>query len=165
MYDAIGRVVKVIHAIEGYLVTYMLLAIVLSMSLQVVMRYLFGNPLTWSEELCILLLIYLSYISADMVYRNKGHIAITYFIDLFPPNWKWVLQCGVHSLVILGLFLIFLKSLQVIKMQAHHTIAAALPLPKSFWVFPIALVFPSMILTAFHFILQELSGKKLEQEI
>lgn len=58
----------------------LLLVLILIMTLaclgQVIWRYLFNDPLIWSEELSRFLFIWISYLGAWMAWRYRRHIAL-----------------------------------------------------------------------------------------
>ena len=130
--------------------------IVSVIALQIFVRYLFGKPFPWAEELSSLLLIYLTFLTADIVYKDKGHIAIDYFINFLSDRWKASLALLIYAFI--GIFIIVLipKCIALLKMQAGHSTAATLALPKSFWSLPVPIAFGSMLLTTIYFIMQEL---------
>lgn len=123
--------------------------------LQVILRYLFRSPMTWAEELTALLLIYLSFLTADLVYKEKGHIAIDYVVKLFGDKTQAIVAILVHLFTGVFLVIVFQQSIPLIKAQSGHTTAAALPLTKSYWTLPVPIVFSSMFLTTLQMILEE----------
>ncbi len=51
---------------------------------------------------------------------------------------------------------IFQQGISLMKSQAGHTTAAALPLSKSYWTLPVPVIFLSMLLTTLQMILEEI---------
>jgi TRAP-type C4-dicarboxylate transport system permease small subunit len=129
--------------------------------LQVVLRYFFGSPMTWAEELTALLLIYLSYLTADMVYKEKGHIAIDYVVKLFGSRNQAIIAIAIDLFTCVFLVVTLQQGISLMKSQIGHTTAAALPLSKSYWTLPVPIVFLSMFLTTAQMILEEI--EKLKQ--
>lgn len=60
--------------------------IIILISLQVITRYVFKHPLSWSEELTRYFLIWLVMIGAVMGLSNKEHIKIETFVHLLSPK-------------------------------------------------------------------------------
>ena len=58
--------------------------ILLLVVLQVVMRYVFNSPLTWSEELAVYVMIWLTFIGSLICMRDKEHIEVTILVDHLP---------------------------------------------------------------------------------
>lgn len=55
---------------------------------QVIMRYVFNNSLSWSEEFGKFLFVWISWIGIGIGHRRKEHIKITMLVDLFPYKLK-----------------------------------------------------------------------------
>ena len=124
--------------------------------LQVILRYFFNSPMTWAEELTALLLIYLSFLTADMVYKDKGHIAIDYVVKLFSDRTQAAIGILIHLFTGVFLVVTLLQGISLMKDQAGHTTAAALRLSKSYWTLPVPIIFLSMFLTTLQLILDEI---------
>jgi len=52
----------------------------------VIMRYLFNNALTWSEEFLRFAMVWFTLISAAVLHYQKGHVGIVIFRDMFPDR-------------------------------------------------------------------------------
>lgn len=124
-------------------------------SCQVFLRYLFNNPFTWAEELGALLLIYLSFVTGDVVYKKNAHISIDYVVGFFPPRLRAATEIALGLMICACLAALTVVSIPVIQDQFGFTIAAALPLPKSWWTMPVPIVFFSMILTTVNGIIHQ----------
>jgi TRAP-type C4-dicarboxylate transport system permease small subunit len=137
-----------------------LAGLTLLISLQVFLRYVFNNPFTWAEELGALLLIYLSFLTGDIVYKKRAHISIDYVVSFFPPRVRAATEVAVGLMICAFLAALTVVSISVIQDQFGFTIAAALPLPKSYWTMPVPVIFTSMLLTTLNVILQQLPRLK-----
>jgi TRAP-type C4-dicarboxylate transport system permease small subunit len=116
-------------------------------SCQVFLRYLFNSPFTWAEELGALLLIYLSFVTGDVVYKKHAHISIDYVVGFFPPRLRAATEMTLGVLICTCLGTLVVVSIPVIADQFGYTTAAALPFSKSWWTMPVPIVFCSMLLT------------------
>ena len=74
---------KVNKLLDGISVLCMVL-ILLLVIVQVGMRYLFNSPLTWSEELAVFVMIWLTFIGSLICMRDKEHIEVTILVDHLP---------------------------------------------------------------------------------
>lgn len=54
--------------------------------LHVIMRYVFSNALTWSEEFLRFSIVWFSLVSAAVLHHRKGHVGIIIFRDMFPDR-------------------------------------------------------------------------------
>ncbi|WP_134702806.1 TRAP transporter small permease [Ammoniphilus sp. YIM 78166] len=80
---------------------------------QVVARYLFSAPPSWSEELARYLMIWLTFLGAAIAFRTNAHLGLDFFVGLLPgKGQRWVSwMVGALLLVVLGL--IFSKGFEV----------------------------------------------------
>lgn len=60
-----------------------------------VMRYVLGSPLTWVEEIQLLLMVWMTFFGGCIAFEKRGNIAITLFVDRFPQK----MQKGIEAIV------------------------------------------------------------------
>jgi TRAP-type transport system small permease protein len=60
--------------------------ILLLVVVQVVMRYVFNSPLTWSEELAVYLMVWMTFIGSVICMRDKEHIEVTVLVAYLPAG-------------------------------------------------------------------------------
>ncbi len=51
-------------------------------------RYVFDQPLTWSDELATLLFVWLSMLGSVVALRRGEHMRLTTFVRAMPPAWR-----------------------------------------------------------------------------
>ena len=68
---------------------------------QIVMRWIFKDPIIWSEELIRLMYVWICYIGWTIASRNRTHIRITFLVSTLPRLPGKVLQTINCLLVIL----------------------------------------------------------------
>jgi len=88
------------------LVVTMLLAIVVVLTAQIVARYIFEAPLVWSEELVLIMLLWITFLGSALVLEARGHISIDFVVRLMPERMQRVIQ-----LCTAGLMLVFCAAL------------------------------------------------------
>lgn len=86
--------------IEEWLIIALLANIVTLIFVQVCMRYLFKDSLSWSEELVIWSFIWFLWVGVSYGFKTRKHICVTAFVDLLPNQIKNVINILI-SLVIL----------------------------------------------------------------
>lgn len=64
----------------------------LSAFFNAVMRYAFNSPLRWSEELCVITLIWTVYTSLPLIERDNDHLHMTALFNALPGKVKTVLN-------------------------------------------------------------------------
>ncbi len=82
------KALKTLDKVEDSLLVFMFVAMVSIIFFQVIMRYVFNNSLSWSEELGKFLFVWLSWIGISIGHRRREHIKITLLVDRLPPVAK-----------------------------------------------------------------------------
>ncbi len=153
--EKFGLILKKIQRLETILAVLLFGFIVSIIALQIFVRYLLGKPFPWAEELASLLLIYLTFLTADIVYKQKAHISIDYFVNFFSERTKAFIAIVIYFLIAIFIVVLIPKCIMLLKMQYGHITAAVVTLPKSFWSLPVPIAFGSMLMTTVYFISEE----------
>ena len=103
MKRSIQKVDKCLSMIENAVIILGLSAMFLILLAQVIMRYVFSRPLTWSEEAARFIFVYVSFIGISYAYRQKGHIRMEVIVNLFPQ----AVRRGLEVLINLGTIALF----------------------------------------------------------
>ena len=103
MKRSIQKVGKCLSMIENAVIILGLSAMFLILLAQVIMRYVFSRPLTWSEEAARFIFVYVSFIGISYAYRQKGHIRMEVVVNLFPQ----AVRRGLEVLINLGTIALF----------------------------------------------------------
>ena len=103
MKRSIQKVDKSLSMIENAVIILGLSAMFLILLAQVIMRYVFSRPLTWSEEAARFIFVYVSFIGISYAYRQKGHIRMEVVVNLFPQ----AVRRGLEVLINLGTIALF----------------------------------------------------------
>jgi TRAP-type C4-dicarboxylate transport system permease small subunit len=94
--------------IEGVVISAFLVFVALTFG-QVVLRYGFGRPLTWSEEVSRYLFVWVVFVGSGVAARYQGHIALDFLVNRFPPRPRHgvAMVMGVLSLAMLLLVFVW----------------------------------------------------------
>lgn len=103
MKRSIQKVDKCLSMIENAVIILGLSAMFLILLAQVIMRYVFSRPLTWSEEAARFIFVYVSFIGISYAYRQKGHIRMEVVVNLFPQ----AVRRGLEVFINLGTIALF----------------------------------------------------------
>ena len=79
----IGRILDFIIVSFSFVAGLLLAFILLSVCLEVVMRYFFNRPLQWVVELTEYALLYITFLGTAWLLRSEGHINVDVFLTLF----------------------------------------------------------------------------------
>jgi len=63
-----------------------LVVIVFATGVEVISRSIFGSPMIWTGELSILAQVWLTFIGASAVYKERGHVGMTGLTEILPPR-------------------------------------------------------------------------------
>lgn len=100
---------------------------------QVIMRYVFSNASSWSEELIRFIFIWCSFMAAAIGVREGIHIGITIFVDLLPGKFVPLAHIVVNLAILVFAGFMVYYGWQNVKM-ADGQPSPALGIPMS-WVY------------------------------
>ena len=78
----LDRINNLLAMISGILVLYMML----SVTYEVVMRYLFNRPTSWVVDIASLIVLYFTFASAAWLLREDGHVYMDMFLMMLKPK-------------------------------------------------------------------------------
>ncbi len=118
-----------------------------SIAIGVFFRTLLDDPLAWTNELAVLGLVWLTFLGASALFKERGHIAVDAVSPLLPPMARRVLALALIALMgtsaaIVGWFLLPLLPLQ------HRKMISGLDLPRSWHGIPVLWMSASMTVSA-----------------
>lgn len=87
-----------LNNLEEIILVIMFTSMVLVIFGQIIMRYIFNNSLSWSEELGKFLFVWMSWIGISIGAKRKEHIKITMFVDKCSSNSAMI--CNILSEII-----------------------------------------------------------------
>ena len=100
---------------------------------QVVMRYVFNNAPSWSEEMVRFMFVWSSFIAAAIGIKEHIHIGVEVFVNLLPKSVARIVQIGVNLIIIIFAGYMIKYGLAVTVMTQRQP-SPALGLPMS-WVY------------------------------
>ena len=125
---------KVLHLIDEYLEEYFLVTtlvvMVVVIFLQVVMRYVFQNSLSWSEELARYLFLWQVWVGASYATKKSRHLRVEILRDALPSLGQKILET-LATLIWLAfaVLVVYLSYGITTKVMASSQITPALHLP------------------------------------
>lgn len=99
-----------------------LLVVVLIVSAQVISRKFFHNSIIWSEEVALLLMVWMAFISMAIGVAKDIHIRITMFYDLLPGVLKKFFTVLERIVTLFVGFVLLDSGIDLIKMTLHSTL-------------------------------------------
>ena len=114
--------------ISSFACAFMLGAMTLAVLAGVIFRYVFLNPLGWTEELSRYLMIWTASLAISVGIYHGEHIGLTFLPDRIRGRYpKIVLNLGVNLLILLFLTVMLVYSLNMVR-DAKFQIAQSLPI-------------------------------------
>lgn len=133
-------------AVLRFAITAMLMALLLIMGVQIVLRYGFSSSLIWAEESCRYLLIWISFLAVSLSYERGEIASVNMLRDALPRRAGLFLSMlsnalGVVLLAVLVLYgFRYAQRLGAAPIPAMHFLFGDLfgpdaPVPGMFWVY------------------------------
>ncbi|MDR1495865.1 MAG: TRAP transporter small permease [Clostridiales Family XIII bacterium] len=119
-----------LNNIESICVGIMIAVAVVVIFMQIIMRYVFNNSLSWSEELARYLFIWFSWLGVSIGQRNGEHISVTLLTDrLKPAPQKVVIFIKDIITLLILLVLVYYGVVVVGKQISMGVVSVALKIP------------------------------------
>ena len=155
MLKGYSKFLDVLEKVEKAILAITVAIMIIIITYQVIMRYVFANANSWSEELARYLFIYDVMIGAAMAIRRNSHLQIDILINLMKPKARILLSivATLAGMVFIGF--LFAYSITLVQTGAR-TMSAGLGIPMSipYACMPIGLVL--MFLTSIEFIFKNI---------
>ncbi len=142
----------------------MLVAMVIIICYQVVLRFVFNQSPSWSEEIAIVLMIWFGILSIPIGVKHNLHIGIEFLYSKCPPPVQYVVSRAIYLLLAgFGVFMI-VYGLELTQFMTMSTLPATkLPSAVEYVVIPIAGVM--LIYNAAELMLQSWSDFQAERRM
>lgn len=139
-----------------------LIVIIFSVASGVVSRYIFNNPLTWTEELSILMMVFLAFLSIGAATVKRKHIVADFLLQNASNNYKQSISLITSVASIIFIWILLYSALIII--PSLNFITTALKISRKLYFVPLFLIVPIMTLVYVEDILQALVGIKSKKE-
>lgn len=120
---------------EKLIIALFMITMCLLIFVQVVSRYVFGDSVTWTEELSRYMFIWLVFLTIGVGFKENKHISIDIVLDLFPKIIQKAIR-QITYLAMLGLSALFVWEgyILVLQMQMYGQTSPNLEIPM-WWVY------------------------------
>ncbi len=109
---------------------------------QVVLRYIFNNPLSWSEELARIVFIYMTFMGIGAAYSRGRHMFVDAIVTLFPMKIQKGIQflvAGMASVFFLVVMIVTVRSIVELFRIELNTPAMEFPMGLVYLIIPLGL--------------------------
>ena len=93
----------------GLLCGWIIMAMTLTVTFDVVMRYFFNRPTAWALELNLYLLVATSFLAGGYCLLNDGHVRVDIIYQIFPPRIRALVDVITSALFFLFVAVIVWK--------------------------------------------------------
>jgi len=152
----LDKISKILGKFEMAFSCTILVAMVAVVGLGVFLRYVLKSPLIAGMNFATLMLIWLTFFGASFVYRERGHIAIDFIVDMLPVLLRHIVIVIIYIIIGFMLIVTLIQSSYLIEVQWKQEIVA-LDIPRSFLSIPIFIAAILMIFTTIRHILEEVN--------
>jgi TRAP-type C4-dicarboxylate transport system permease small subunit len=148
------RIIAWMAKVESWLSGLLLGGCCASIGCQLFARFVLGKALPWPEELCVIFLIYLTFLGSGALYKNNEHIDVEYFVDKWVPDDKRMLVFKfVHVCCLIGFIVLAIGTWRGLPRAMNFTTGAAIPIPRGYTRLPLLFMSITNILAAIAFLL------------
>ena len=164
------RLLVAIGRIERVAGVALLALIVVTISIQVGTRYLFGRPLVWVEELATYSFIWSVFIGAALGMKELRHIRIDTFVVRLAPRPQAFMRAVLWALATFAALVVAIGALEIMPIEARsRTMALPVEVDRHwFYSVPLFAGLASMALTGCYLVAAELAralrGRPVEAE-
>ena len=141
--------IKFLVNIDQYISAILFIVIMVLLFLQVVSRYVFHHSFTWTEELSILLFVWMTYTGVSSAVTYRKNLRIDALLNVVPFKVKKALLIISDVIfIVFNLYLIF-PLLELIKsIGTSKTPILGIPKAITYWLIPFILIVSSIKLLA-----------------
>lgn len=131
----------------------------------VIMRYIFGSPFTWLEEVQLWCMVWIVYAAAGAAFRTGSHVAIEMVVELFPKAVQKIIEVLISLVVVFVIGFLFVESIGFVQLfvrSGRTTNMLSVPYSLIYGIVPISCIL--MIVNFFYAKYREFKGLDIEKE-
>lgn len=117
----LDRLDRLIDALLYLVSAFLMLAIAAVISWCIFARYALNHPPLWSEDVPMVLFVWMTFIALAVATRRGENIRVTFFIEKWSPRPRLALELLMHALVIAMMAVVLRFSFDIIRLQLRGT--------------------------------------------
>lgn len=164
------RLLELIGRVERAVGVLLLSTIVISITIQVITRYLFGRPLVWVEELAGYCFLWGVFLGAAAGMKELRHIRIDTFVSRLSPRPQALWRALIWAIATACCVIIAVQAWDIMEVESRsRTMSLPVDLPRHlFYSTPLFVCTVSIVLTGLYLICAELmrgiTGRPVDAE-
>jgi len=107
------------------------IALCVSVSVQVLARYIFNHAFGWGEEFPIFIFLWVSFLAAAVAYRDGDHLSVDFIVAKYPPKIRRIVHYINLFLCLVFVLLLFYFEGQM-TWSARTSTFVVMKIPKAF---------------------------------
>jgi TRAP-type C4-dicarboxylate transport system permease small subunit len=118
---------KLLRTLDRFMEVFSVASLVIMLTLtvfQVVMRYVFNKPTSWSEEITLFTLVWFGYVAMAIGVRKDTHISLEFLYDHLGAKGKKILDIVRYSLLLALALMMTYYSFPMIKIGMTNAMPA-----------------------------------------
>lgn len=167
---AAWRLLRGLGTLERSACVALMTLIVVSMSIQILTRYLLGQPLVWVEEAAGYAFIWMCFLGAAAGFKELRHIRIDTFVVRMPPAAGQAVRGLLYGICTVAVMVVAWQAWDIMDVESRsRTIALPVELPRHlFYSVPLFVATVSMALTGCYLVAAywtaALTGRPIDAE-
>jgi TRAP-type C4-dicarboxylate transport system permease small subunit len=161
------RLLRWLGVLERGACVVLMAGIVISMTIQILTRYLLGQPLVWVEEASGYAFIWLVFLGASAGFKELRHIRIDTFVVRLPAAPRQVLRACLYAVCTAVMLLVAHFAWEIMDVESRSsTMALPVELPRHlFYSLPLFVSTLSIALTGTYLVAAYLAGAAVGRPI
>lgn len=161
------RAVFAVGVVERTLGMTLVALIVIMITVQVVTRYVFNQPIVWVEDVATFAFIWATFLGAAVALKEMRHIRIDTFVNALPAKARDVVYAGLYLVIVICCVVVAYYARGIMGVEARSsTISLPVNLPRHwFYSVPLFVGLVSMAITAAYFVIAHLASAVVSRPI
>ena len=113
-----GHALRLLRRAVQLVIILMFAVLIVTVFYQVLGRYLFNAPPSWSEELARFLQVWIALLASALCIQQGMHLGVDYLLYAVPPRGRAALEVLVHLLVTGFLLLLLVQGIKILEVAA-----------------------------------------------
>ncbi|MCF3933159.1 TRAP transporter small permease [Acuticoccus sp. M5D2P5] len=119
--------------VEATIMVAAMATVVVVIMVQVVLRYVFNDSLSWAEELVRYTIVWMSFLGAGMGIARGAHIVMGLLVGILPASMSiWAIRLGHVGAMVFAVFLLVAGTEHVLTVKGFGQVSSAMRMPM--WI-------------------------------
>ena len=125
------KITNILESLVRIVMMLLLSGMVVLIFSQVLFRYLFNQPIAWTEELSRHFMIWAALLGAAVAYRKKAHLGVDVLVQQFSLQWQEAVVWFVHLMSIFFSGFLVYFGIAIVK-KTMNQLSSALTIPMGY---------------------------------